>query len=65
MSYLGAGALQPQQLGQVIPGGVIDGVLEHLHLLHQRQVIVVRSHLRQDTTILRAAPGQQLKPRTK
>lgn len=64
-SYLGAGALQPQQLGQVVAGRVIDGVLEHLHLLHQRQVIVVRCHLRQDTTVLRAAPDWQLPPRRK
>ena len=33
--YLGAGALQPQQFGQVVPSRVVDGVLKHLDLLHQ------------------------------
>lgn len=56
MPYLGAGAFQPQQLGQVVPGCVIDSMLKHLDLLHQGQVIVVWSHLHQDTTILREQP---------
>lgn len=43
--YLRAGALQPQQLGQVVSSRVVDGVLKHLHLLHQGQVIIVWSHL--------------------
>ena len=57
MPYLGAGALQPQQLGQVVPSRVVDGVLEHLNLLHQSQVVVVRSHLHQDTRVVRERPA--------
>lgn len=45
---LGAGALQPEQFGQVVSGRVVDRVLEHLHLLHQRQVVVVRGHLERE-----------------
>lgn len=44
-SNLRARALEPQELGQVVSCRVVDGVLEHLHLLHQRQVVVVWSHL--------------------
>lgn len=62
--YLGAGTFQPQQLGQVVPGRVVDGVLKHLDLLHQGQVVVVRSHLHQDTSILREQPKtSSLNPR--
>lgn len=44
--HLRAGALEPQELGEVVSGRVVDGVLEHLHLLHQGQVVVVWGHLR-------------------
>lgn len=47
-AYLGAGALEPQQLGQVVPRCVVDRVLKHLHLLHQGQVVVVWGHLQQN-----------------
>lgn len=45
--YLRAGALEPQEFGEVVTGRVVDGVLEHLHLLHQGQVVVVWGHLKQ------------------
>lgn len=54
--YLGARAFEPQQLGQVIPRRVVDCVLKHLDLLHQGQVIVVRSHLHQNIIVLREQP---------
>lgn len=44
--HLRAGALEPQELGEVVSGRVVDGVLEHLHLLHQGQVVVVWGHLK-------------------
>lgn len=36
-------------------------MLEHLHLLHQRQVVIVRSHLRHNTT----TQSEQLQSRRK
>lgn len=63
--YLGAGAFQPQQLGQVVARRVIDGVLKHLYFLHQSQVIVVWSHLQQNTNVLREQPKTELQPRKK
>lgn len=46
VAHLRAGALEPQELGEVVSGRVVDGVLEHLHLLHQGQVVVVWGHLK-------------------
>jgi hypothetical protein len=38
-------ALHPQHPVQVLPGRVLERVLEHLDLLQQRQLLVVRRHL--------------------
>ena len=40
-THLGGGALEPEDLGEVVSTGAIDGLLKHLYLLHQHQVIVV------------------------
>ena len=44
-THLGGGALEPEDLGEVVPAGAVDGLLKHLYLLHQHQVIVVRRGL--------------------
>ena len=43
--YLGVGALEPKDFGQVISTGALQCVLKHLHLLQQRQAVVVGRHL--------------------
>ena len=42
---LRTGTLVPEDLCEVVTFGVLKRMLEHLHLLHQRQVIILRRHL--------------------
>ena len=44
-THLGGGALEPEDLGEVVTTGAVDGLFKHLHLLHQHQVVVVRGRL--------------------
>ena len=37
--------LVPEDFGEVVAFGVLKRMLEHLHLLHQCQVIILRRHL--------------------
>ena len=44
-THLGGGALEPEDLGKVVPTGAVDGLLKYFHLLHEHQVIIVRGGL--------------------
>ena len=43
--------LQQEELGQVVSSGIVQAVLEHLHLVHQGQVVVVRGHPQDDPVL--------------
>ena len=43
--YLRVGALEPKDFGQVISTGALQCMLKHLHLLQQRQAVIVGRHL--------------------
>ena len=44
-SHLRTGALEPENFGQIVSAGAVDGLFKHLYLLHQSQVVVVWWHL--------------------
>lgn len=48
-THLRAGTLDPENLGQVISLGVLQGVFKYLNFLHERQVVIVWGHLEYDT----------------
>ena len=45
-THLRGGRLEPEQLRQVVSVDLLEGVLENLHLLHQRQLVIAGVHLR-------------------
>ena len=45
---LGAPTLEPEDAVEIFAGGVVHGVVENLHLLHQRKIFELRGHLQHD-----------------
>ena len=57
LSHLRTRTLEPEDLREVVSVRVLERVFKHLHLLDQRQVVVVRRHLvREQTTVSQQVP---------